>query len=263
MRRFYFPFLVRYHWQVLLFWLVVLALSGAYGPSFFSLTKSDFSLPEGTPSEVAGKALGALYPNFSGFPAAFVIHTTGAVGGVTSAAVAPLSRASSAALQAFCGKYPSVVSQPIGYWELSSLGPSMSTLAAGTISTNNATMRTTISFLVNASITDVNKFADALLKFCGGQSNGPLTVAATGLFPLFSEMSHATEENFALIDATVLPIAVLILGVYVKSYRHMGLALLNLVIALLLAFALLVPLTNSVNINPFTPSIMLSLGMCV
>jgi uncharacterized membrane protein YdfJ with MMPL/SSD domain len=263
MRRFYFPFLLHYHWYVLAGWLVVLALSAAYGPSFFSLTKSDFSLPAGTPSEVAVKALGALYPAFSGYPAAFVIHTTGAAGGVTSAGVAPLSMAASAALRSFCAQYPAAVSTPMGYWELAALGPSMSTLAAATISPNNATMRTTISFLVNASITDVNKFADALLSFTKGQSTGPLKVAATGLFPLFSEMSHATEENFALIDATVLPIAVLILGFYVKSYRHMGLALLNLVVALLLSFALLVPLTDTVNINPFAPSIMLSLGLAV
>ena len=89
-------------------------------------------------------------------------------------------------------------------------------------------------------------------------------MAATGLFPLFSEMTHATEDNFILIDAIVLPIAVVLLGAYVKSYRHMGLALLTLAVSLLLAFAVLVPIARDLtNINPFAPSIMLSLGIAV
>jgi len=90
-------------------------------------------------------------------------------------------------------------------------------------------------------------------------------------------MSHATEENFALIDGNalthsysltlftgiVLPVAIIILGTQVKSYRHMFVALVNLLCTLLLAFAWLVPISDSVAINPFAPSIMMSLGIAI
>ncbi len=264
MRHGYMPFLVRFQRTLLLSWLVVLAISVAYGPAFFSLTKSDFSQPPGTPSYDATAALFRLYPSFSSWPPAFVIHTSSAPGGVLGTTSAPLSQRASVDLQAFCSKHAKAVSAPYGYWELASLGPAASGLAMATVSGNNRTMRTTISFLPNATITAINKFADDLLKFTAGQGSGPLGVAATGLFPLFSEMTHATEENFILIDAIVLPIAVVLLGAYVKSYRHMGLALLTLAVSLLLAFAVLVPIARDMtNINPFAPSIMLSLGIAV
>ena len=263
MRRAYFPFLVKFQRPILCLWVVILGLSAAYGPLFFGLTKSDFSQPPGTPSYTATAALNALYPSFGGWPPAFVVQTSSAPGGVLGPASIGFSKAASTRLDQWAQKYRSFISPPAGFWELSAAGPSLAVLAAATVSSSNRTMRTYIGFQPNATIAQINKFASALVDFAPTLSGGPVKVAATGLFPLFSEMSHATEVNFALIDAIVLPIAVLILGYYVRSYRHMGLALLSLGMALLLAFAVLVPVCDTVNINPFAPSIMLSLGIAV
>jgi uncharacterized membrane protein YdfJ with MMPL/SSD domain len=55
----------------------------------------------------------------------------------------------------------------------------------------------------------------------------------------------------------------LILGVRVQSYRHIGIALINLLLAVLLSFNILTPVAAGFDINPFAPSIMLSLGVAV
>jgi uncharacterized membrane protein YdfJ with MMPL/SSD domain len=77
------------------------------------------------------------------------------------------------------------------------------------------------------------------------------------------EMAESTAKSFEMIDGIVLPIAVVILGIQLRSYRHMGIALVNLIGTILLAFAILLPITKTVAINPFAPSIMMSLGIAI
>jgi uncharacterized membrane protein YdfJ with MMPL/SSD domain len=76
-------------------------------------------------------------------------------------------------------------------------------------------------------------------------------------------MSEATKTNMELIDATVLPIAVVILGFTLRSYRHMLIAVANLGCSLLLSFAIMVPISDATDINPFAPSVMMSLGIAI
>jgi RND superfamily putative drug exporter len=53
------------------------------------------------------------------------------------------------------------------------------------------------------------------------------------------------------------------LRVSLRSYRHMAISLVNLIASLLLSFAILVPISDPISINPFAPSIMMSLGIAV
>jgi uncharacterized membrane protein YdfJ with MMPL/SSD domain len=102
-----------------------------------------------------------------------------------------------------------------------------------------------------------------LLEFGKHQSKSNFYTSCTGLFPLFAEMSEATESSFATIDATVIPLAILILGCNLQSYRHMLVALINLLCTILLAFTILYGISISWAINPFTPTIVLSLGVAI
>jgi hypothetical protein len=124
-------------------------------------------------------------------------------------------------------------------------------------------MVSTVNFKKDATLNDISDVAVKLLVFAKEKDTGDISVGCTGLQPLFSELADAISGSIGVIDATVLPVAILILGYNVKSYRHMGVAFLNLICTLLLAFALLVPITFAVAINPFAPSIMMSLGIAV
>lgn len=118
------------------------------------------------------------------------------------------------------------VSYVSGYWEYYSQ-PGLNQLAWTSVSANNLTMITTVSFVSTATDTEVNDISVKLLEFAKKRSNRENFVGATGLFPLFAEIQAATTVNFELIDAVVLPIALIILGITLKSYRHIGVALCN------------------------------------
>ena len=57
--------------------------------------------------------------------------------------------------------------------------------------------------------------------------------------------------------------ALVILGCTLQSYRHIRIALHNFICTLLLSFAILVPISDAIPINPFTPTIMLSLDIAI
>ncbi len=90
-----------------------------------------------------------------------------------------------------------------------------------------------------------------------------LSVACTGETVLLNEMSAAAESNFALIEAIVIPIAVLIIGLRLGSARHVLIPLANLAATVLLAFALMAPIAQRVSIDPLCPSIMIALADAV
>lgn len=102
-----------------------------------------------------------------------------------------------------------------------------------------------------------------LIDFAKARTNSDVEVYATGIGPLFTEAKLSIAHNYELIEMIVLPVAILILGLRVHSYRHMFVAFLCLVATLLYAFAILVPITDHVAINPFSPSIMMSLGIAI
>ena len=265
LRKSYFPFLVAHSGSVLVAWCCILVISaifglGIVGLGFLNSTRSDLDLPAGTPSGDAVIAFEGLYPSVSSWaPAIIVIHNSGS-GSVLSAATANIS----AAFDHFATQYPTVVAYVSGYYELAAR-PGLMLLAEQSVSPDNTTMTLSIGFLQSTNLDAINAFIDALLVFAASQSTGSVSVAATGLFPLFRQMSLATEADFSLIDGVVIPLAMIILGVRVQSYRHIGIALINLIIALLMSFAILVPIgaPGKLNINPFAPSIMLSLGVAV
>jgi uncharacterized membrane protein YdfJ with MMPL/SSD domain len=154
-----------------------------------------------------------------------------------------------------------------GYWEYSSI-PSLALLAESAVSSNNLTMLSTVYFLKEATLTQINAISLELLEFAANQEPSSSTYSSieiycTGLFPLFGQMQEATTQDFVTIDSIVLPTAIVILGFSLKSYRHMLIAFINLVCTLLLSFAILVPVTKTIAINPFAPSIMMSLGIAV
>jgi hypothetical protein len=271
LRRWYFPLLVARPREILAAWFVVFVLCAFFGlgiagasPGFLNSTRSNLDLPKGTPSGDAVLAFQALYPQVSSWaPAVIVLHAagSGADGGVTTSAAA---RNASAAIDDFAKHYDggSVVAYTSGYFELAAV-PGLQLLARQSVSPNNLTANINIGFKQSTTLNAINHFIDELIPFAEHQSSAQLSVAATGLFPLFRQMSVATEESFSTIDGIVIPIAMVILGFRVRSYRHIGIALINLLLALLLSFAILTPIAKGFDVNPFAPSIMLSLGVAV
>ena len=110
--------------------LGVLAVSAAFGPKFLDSTRSDLSVPDGTPSGAATRALDRLYPDFGGWPPAFVVHNSYEPGGVLGAAAGGASALAAERLVNFSKAYDDVVANIVGYWELAAGGPDLELLVS-------------------------------------------------------------------------------------------------------------------------------------
>jgi len=261
LRKAYFPCFVRFYNLILVFWVGLLSTCYLFGPKVLSNTRSNFDLPKSSPSTLAIEAFSEHYPSVSSWSPAFLVYNIPDDSKWTSV-VCRDSRRVSESLAEFVSSYPSVVGQVTGYWELIDI-PGLELLARAAVAPNNKTMISTVSFRQDTNLDDIDDFVYDFLAFCEGQSTVSLSVAATGLMPLFNQMAEDTEHNFVLIDSIVLPCALIIFTLRLRSYRHMFIALVNLVCTLLLSFTILLPISDLVDINPFAPSVMMSLGIAV
>lgn len=256
LKKFYFPFLLKFHNFVCLGWLAIFIICIVYGPAFLSSTRSNLELPKNAPSTIAVDAFVKNYPEASSWPPIFIVAHSGSESVKNS-----FTQNLATSLHSFAATQ-SPIGSVTGYWEFIDV-PGFQLLAEQAVSKDGHTMVSTVSFVKSATLKKIDDTVVKLLEFAHSHSTAAISVGCTGQFALFSEMSEATTKNFELIDATVLPIAIVILGIRVQSYRHMAIAFINLACALLLAFAVLVPVTKTVDINPFAPSIMMSLCIAI
>ena len=167
-----------------------------------------------------------------------------------------------AALNNFVSANNDIISGKTGYYDFIN-NPNLKFLASKTVSANNQTMVFTINFKKEASLTNIKKTVTKLQKFAEDQSYPNVKVGCTGLEALFNDLAVGSTLAFELIDAVVIPVSLVILGCNLRSYRHILVAIVSLGCTLLLALAILVPIANTVPINPFAPSILLTLGVAV
>lgn len=258
-KQYYFPFQQRFHRHICVLWLIVFVICIIYGPAFLSSTKNSLDLPASAPSVQAINIYAEYYPQAGNKPPAIILQeTTGSQTNIING----YTKNFSTALHQYVSKHSDVVSFVSGYWEMINQ-PDEEIIALQSVSKSNSTMKSTVYFTKQSTVDQSNEFVKKLVDFTVQQSNSQNYVACTGLSALFYEMQLSTQESFMLIDATVIPLAILILGANLQSYRHMIIAFCNLGCTLLLAFALLMPVTYVFDINPFSPSIMLSLGVAV
>ena len=253
----YFAVLKRFSSYILITWLIAFVVCVIYGPEFLNQTRSDFKLPSSLPSTKALNEYKANYPDASPWSPNFVVYYSESDGGIIS----NITHDISAELDSQWDQY-NYVSSVSGYWE--NIGdPDLHLLAESSVNSDNTTMLTTISYGKSATNKDITDNTKKLLEFTRSKSTSEVFVGVTGLFALFQEMVDATTTNFELIDATVLPIGLIILGFNVNSYKHIILALFNLLLSLLLSFAILNPISKAAPIDPFAPTIMMSLGVAI
>ena len=288
-KSYYFPFLLRNCRFVLLGWLAVFAVTIVYGPPFLSATKSDLDIPKNSPSAKAITAFNDYYPTTSQWSPIFVVLNSK----TTASIVGPFSKMIDADLTTFVTNNNNIVSSKTSYYDLIA-SPYTAFLAPRALSSNNLTMIFMINYKTEATLNQISKNAQDLLDWSKKKDSDGVYVGVTGLQPLFTELTAAATNNFETIDAVVrqyisfiplfesfspfcflinylllsvvgqvLPIAILILGYNIRSWRHMGIVLLNLICAFLLAFSLLLPIAQTRSINPFAPTIMLSLGIAI
>jgi uncharacterized membrane protein YdfJ with MMPL/SSD domain len=253
-KAYYFPFVKKFCKFICAGWLAVFIICVAFGPKFLSNTRSDLDVPKGTPSAAANDALDINYPTMSPWPPVFIVlHSN-----VDSGVVGAFSRNIDSDLASYVASNSDSIDQKVGYYDYVK-NPSLSFLESSSLSEDNKTMVLTVSFKKSASLAMVQTQALNLLSFASKRTTKDISVGCTGLQALYAELSDACAKDTETLESIVLPIAIIILGYNVRSYRHMLIALCTLACTVLLAFAIMVPISDALAINPFSPSIMLSL----
>lgn len=276
LKRYYFPFLLRFSrtgpvipatkrtppivvsWLGI-FWIILFGICCGFGPGFLSNTRSGLDVPAGTPTADALDVLNSNYPEASSWPPAIVLHHVKP--GFPGTIITNSTQRVAEVLDQFQIKYNDVISGVNGYFEFMALD--LPILAETTVSKDRRSMISTVTMRKGAELKDVTDMVKELLEVVHHLSYHDIDVGLTGIFPLFGEMQEATESNFAMIDGIALPVCIIILGLNLRSYKHMAVALANLGVTLMLSFAIILPISNAVDINPFSPSIMMSLGIAV
>jgi len=109
--------------------------------------------------------------------------------------------------------------------------------------------------------TELEKTISSLKEEATARDFG-FNVALTGPLALFEATLKSTQQDLTTKDAMVLPVALLILGARVRSWRLTLLTLLNVVITIAVSFAVFLPLaTYVVEISPLAPSVMVFLSI--
>jgi MMPL family len=179
-----------------------------------------------------------------------------------SSIVSDYTRSFDRDLTSFVYDNKDIISGKTSYYDYIS-NRNLSFLASGALSSDNRTMVFTISFSSGATINTIKDIVTKLQKLASKQSYPGIAIGCTGLDAMVNDLKAGATVAFELIDAVVLPIALFILGCNLRSYRHVLVAIASLGCTLLLALAILVPIANTVTINPFAPSILLTLGIAV
>ena len=110
----------------------------------------------------------------------------------------------------------------------------------------------------------VTKFSLYVKQLCYDFStDNRFTIEAISYELLFQDSTATSSTDFELIDAVVLPIAILILGVTVQSSRMMLISLVLVCVSVLGSFLIMYPISIFLTINSFTPSIMVSIGIAM
>jgi predicted RND superfamily exporter protein len=129
-----------------------------------------------------------------------------------------------------------------------------------TVSPNHQLLKISVHYLRDATLHDVLQAVAELKHWAAAHSTTDLSVAVTGIYALFQDMSDDSQASLFVIDMVVLPLAVGVLGVAMRSYRHCAVAISALGCSVLLAFNIMYAVTTFFDVNPFSPSIMTSLG---
>jgi len=258
LKKYYFPFLLKYHSYVLITWIIILILSVIWGPLFLSNTRSSYAIPPSCPSYKANKAFKDNFPSVNADypPAIMIAHTNNKDQNIICSYTKQLSYK----LKDSFGSNSNIGSID-GYWEYKDTDYNL--IASDFVSSNNRTMETIISFPKGINDESYDAIVQKLIDFASSHDSSDITVIMTGEKALGLQMTDATKNNLSLIDSTVLPIALIILGVVLKSYRHIIVALINLLCSMLFTFLIMYGISIVIPIASFAPSIMMTLGIAI
>ena len=254
----YHKFLEKYKVFVIIVWCIILGFGVWLGPKFLNETTSTFEAPKGSPSQIADEVLIAEFPTFANETSLVVlIRMEDENESVINADVESFC----AELEELVEDYEdqSIIVSVLGYYIMKNIGYDIA--AEDFVSEEERSM----IFIVNLKYEGIGSIIDDFIVYFRNEINAinseetVFQAYVTGFTALYIDMKEVTEEDLAIMDAIVIPIALLVLAIVLRSLRLMILPILSMAISTLSSFLIMYPLSLSMDIFSFVPSIMMSL----
>ncbi|GMH47169.1 hypothetical protein TrVE_jg3060 [Triparma verrucosa] len=145
------------------------------------------------------------------------------------------------------------ISESTSYFTLAAQG--LTELGLNYVSSSKSTTFTYITYtcpITNTYVSDLRSYVN---------SNCPLTLTcgSTGIELFQIDILEGVENDLSRMDTTILPLALLTLAVVLGSLPIMLIPILNILITVTLSFGFMYPVTLSMQVVSFTPSVMMSL----
>ena len=252
--------LKRFRFVVIIFWLV-LGITGAFFTvPFIRGTTQAFNPPSGTQSYRAQQVLeGAfqLIPQIAHF-SIFLKSTSPNTSLLTNDVQTYLIRVSSAVNQMV---QPGEVSDFATYFTLKDIHANA--LAEGLIAENGTAMAVPLVFNAPFTSKRAGEFGAHLVEIVNHQlaiTHHPTFVAEVNGLPVFiTDIISSVEKDMGLMDAIVMPIALVVMMFTVRSARLAILPVISIGLSLVVSFAGMYLVTLATEVSASTPSLMMSL----
>lgn len=251
----YTKFLEKYKIIVIIIWAIILGFSIWLAPRFIAETSSDFNVPEDTPSHIANTILEEEFPGVNSQTSIIlVIQNENKSQSVLTSEIASFCIDLNSSLRN--SAYSSEINDIRGYYFM--INTSLSIAAAGFVSATNTT--TIVEISLN-SMTDqelnnlVEYTSDSINMF---EPEG-YVILLTGSHILFEDMKNASEKDIIVMDSIVLPLALIVLALVLKSFKLMTIPVVSVGFSIATSFFLMYPVAVAMPVFSFVPSVMMSL----
>jgi len=245
----YTTFLKKYKIIVIIIWAIVLGFSIWLAPRFIAETSSDFNVPEDTPSHVANTILLEEFPEVNTQTSiVLVIQNENSSLSVLTSDIAYFCIDFNTSLRS--SEYVSHISDIRGYYYM--INTSLSIAAMGFVSETNTTTIVEIS-VFSMSDTELNDFVEYAYETIDFFKPDKYVMLLTGSHILFEDMKNASEKDIIVMDAIVLPIALIVLAIVLKSFKLMILPIVSVGFSIATSFFLMYPVAAAMPVFSFVP----------
>ncbi|MHA1406429.1 MAG: MMPL family transporter [Candidatus Heimdallarchaeaceae archaeon] len=256
----YHKFLEKSKFIIIAAWVVLLAFGIWLGPKFLDETSSNFDPPEGSPADLATKALKEDFPIYANKTSViFIIRTSNENESVINNETKQIHDIIIEKVNEF--SHQEIILSIVSYYIL--LDANFSLAAQSLVSPGNEStiINVDLNYEVNKELTGsfIRYMKAELQEIEGTIDDEAISIYITGFIVMYLDMKDSAQADLQRMDVIVIPIALIVLGFVLKSIRLMLLPIFSMGISILTAFLIMYPLAKIWTVFSFVPSIMMSL----
>ncbi|MHA1685816.1 MAG: MMPL family transporter [Candidatus Heimdallarchaeaceae archaeon] len=256
---YYHRFIAKYKILIIIFWLVVAGFGIWLGPKFLDNTGTNFESPEDTESYVANKIFEEEFGSIANETNVIVVIRNNEGSVLTAETEQYVTHLIQMLNES---EFADTIVGVEDYYTL--IKSNLTEIALNYVSENSQTML----MIIHLNYTDIDRYYESItyIRNLVKEENSlgdSYFVGVTGFSLLFQDMQKGTENDLKRMDSIVLPIALLVLAIILRSARLLFIPLVVLGISIFTSFLIMYPIALNFTVFAFVPSVMMSITIAV